>query len=133
VTSAHALSGPHSGGHLLNGVLINFSPNAAAGVVAAINAQPPFIGVNVTLASDNKLIFTPLSLESRNTISPPTDLSQEYGSTPSQLILISEYVLVNGVSTKTGNLLNHCIHGVVELDRRLGRRQGTGHHARHHE
>ncbi len=115
VTSAQALSGPYSGGLLLNGVLINFSQNDAAGVVAAINAQAPFTGVNASLDSENKLILTPLSLESRNTISPPTDLSQEYGSAPSQLIFISEYVLVNGVPTKTGNLLNHSINGVVEL------------------
>lgn len=71
MTSAQALSGPYSGGLLLNGVLINFSQNDAAGVVAAINAQDPFTGVNASLDNQNKLILTPLSLESRNTILPP--------------------------------------------------------------
>ena len=115
VTSANALSGPYSGGLLLNGVLISFIDNDGAGVVAAINAQAPFTGVGASLDGDNKLVLTPLSGESRNTISPPTDLSQEYGSTASQLTFISEYVLVNGVPTKTGNLLNHSVGGVVEL------------------
>jgi Ca2+-binding RTX toxin-like protein len=114
VTSGNALSEIYSGGLLLNGVLISFTGNDGAGVVDAINAQSPFTGVSASLDVNNSLVLTPLSGESRNTISPPTDLSQEYGSAPSQLPFVSEYVLVNGVPTKTGNLLNHSFNGVVD-------------------
>jgi len=115
VTSTNVLSGLYSGGLLLNGILISFNNNDANGVVAAINGQAPFTGVNASLDVNNQLVLAPLSGESRNTISPPTDLSQEYGSAPSQLVFISEYVLINGVPTKTGQLLNHSVNGVVDL------------------
>ena len=115
VTSGNALNGNYSGGLLLNGVLISFTNNDGAGVVGAINDQSPYTGVSASLDANNKLVLAPLSGESRNTISPPTDLSQEYGSAPSQLPFISEYVLVNGVPTKSGNLLNHSVNGVVDL------------------
>ena len=116
VTSGKALEKDnYSGGLLLNGLLISFTNNDGAGVVDAINSQSPYTGVSASLDANNKLILTPLSGESRNTISAPTDLSQEYGSTPSQLIFVSEYMLVNGVPTKTGNLLSHSVNGVVDL------------------
>jgi len=114
VTSGNALTEIYSGGLLLNGVLISFTNDDGAGVVNAINAQSPYTGVSASLDLNNSLVLTPLSGESRNTISPPTDLSQEYGSAPSQLIFVSEYMLVNGVPTKTGNLLNHSVNGVVD-------------------
>ena len=115
VTGSQVLSGTYSGGMLLNGNLISFNNNDAAGVLAAINAQAAYTGVSASLDATNHLVLSPLSGESRNTISPPTDLSQEYGSAQSQLVFISEYVLVNGVPTKTGQLLNHSVSGVVDL------------------
>ena len=115
VTSDNALSGSYSGGLLLNGVLISFTDNDSAGVVDAINAQAPFTGVSAGLDGFNKLVLTPLSQESRNTISPPTDLSQEYGSAPSQLVFLTEFTLLAGVPINTGNLLSHSVNGVVDL------------------
>lgn len=115
VTSANALTGNYSGGLLLNGQQISFSNSNGGAVVSAINAQSPYTGVSASLNGQNQLVLTPLSAESRNTISPPTDLNQEYGSAPSQLVFASEYVLVNGVPTRTGQLLNHSVSGVVDL------------------
>ncbi len=121
VTGTGQVGSTSTGGLLLNGVYIGFTAANPAGVVAAINAQAEFTGVSAALVtvgtgagSTNHLQLTPLSLESRNIISPPVDLSQDYGSAPSQLIFISEYVLVNGVPTKTGRLLSHSVGGVVE-------------------
>jgi len=100
-----------AGGTLvLNGQMIVLDPDSSLDtVVATINQQSLYTNVVASLDTDGRLVLTPRSGESINTISPFIDLSQAYGSDPSHTVFLKEYT-ANGmttgalVSTQTGSM-----------------------------
>lgn len=110
VTGTQALTGPIGGGNLvLNGKIISIAANSTADqVIAQINAQTAFTGVTASLEhGTQKLVLTPASGESFNTISPFIDLSQSYGSAPSHTVFLREYTIdANGQIVTTGRLVS---------------------------
>ena len=114
VTSGNAIPGVGNNGTLmLNGKLITFANATSADVLDAINAQTVWTGVAASLNATGRLVLSPTKDETFNTISPHLDLSQDYGSDPSQRIYLLEYTNIAGTPTSTGNLLNQSIDGVV--------------------
>jgi len=89
-----------AGGTLvLNGRLITIDPDTSLdAVVTILNEQSLHTNVVASLDTDGKLVLTPRSGESINTISPFIDLSQAYGSDPSHTVFLREYT-ANGMTT----------------------------------
>jgi len=97
-TTPTALSS--AGGTLvLNGRLITIDPDSSLDVVVAtLNEQSAYTNVVASLDTDGRLVLSPRSGESINTISPFIDLSQAYGSDPSHTVFLKEYT-ANGMTT----------------------------------
>lgn len=108
VTGAAALGATAGGNIILNGKLIAIpaSNGAAEGdnaILAAINAQTGETGITASLDGSGRLVLTPQSGQSFNTVSPYIDLSQSYGSIADHTVFLREYDANGKV---TGELLS---------------------------
>jgi Ca2+-binding RTX toxin-like protein len=105
ITADGVINGGASGVLKLNNVAIDIAANSTgADLIAAINAHTNYTGVSASINGSN-LQLTYINGETINRISPFIDLSQQYGSVPSQTAFLREY---NANGEITGHLAgNH--------------------------
>lgn len=105
VTASTALTTDSNGGNLVlnNHIITIANGDGRQEILDAINAVATSTGVRATLDANNRLVLTPASGESTNTISPFIDLSQSYGSISSHTVFVREYDANGDV---TGRLLS---------------------------
>jgi Ca2+-binding RTX toxin-like protein len=105
VTGAGALTDDSNGGTLVlnNEIIIINNGDDQQAIIDAINEVATTTGVTASLNAQGRLVLTPASGESTNTISPFIDLSQSYGSVSSHTVFLREYDLSGKV---TGRLVS---------------------------
>ena len=108
ITASAPIGNIANGGVLiLNNRPIEIAAGAtSADVVNAINAKSAYTGVTASVDGTGTLILDYLANESINTTSSFIDLSQSYGSLPSQTAFVREYAIsgVDGSVVITGRL-----------------------------
>ena len=99
---------------MINGTAIDVANRATlATIVDDINAKTTTTGVTATMDGNGRLVLTPASNESMNTVSPFIDLSQSYGSNPSHTAFVREYADAAGGQYVTGNLVSGTTGGMA--------------------
>lgn len=97
---------------LNNSVIDIAAGSTGADLIAAINAKTVYTGVSASINGD-KLQLTYLNGETINRISPFIDLSQQYGSDPSQTAFLREYSYsATGAGQITGSLAGNAGPGL---------------------